>query len=94
MSVEEIDPIFNYLAFYKRQFYVLRTLPNNDKEFAEIIESDNTIYPKSNAHRLFFNNVWNINILKDKWFDDSEQITFIRFKTKKYGWEINDKVQD
>ena len=80
-SILVIDSTYNYLQYYKRGFYTLRTMPKHDKKFVKTIKS---IYPsiykntKSNAHRIYFNNVWNLDInnhvSKNDTFDNLEQI--------------------
>ncbi len=95
-SIKDIDSTFNYLAFYKRGFYVLRTMPKHDKKFVKTVKSIYpSIYVKSNAHRIYFNNVWDLDInnyvnYENNDFDRLERIWLIQFKTNKHGWEIDE----
>ena len=95
-SIKDIDSTFNYLAFYKRGFYVLRTMPKHDKKFIKTVKSIYpSIYVKSNAHRIYFNNVWDLDInnyvnYENNDFDMLERIWLIQFKNNKHRWEIDD----
>jgi len=95
-SIKDIDSTFNYLAFYKRGFYVLRTMPKHDKKFIKTVKSIYpSIYVKSNAHRIYFNNVWDLDInnyvnYENNDFDMLERIWLIQFKNNKHGWEIDE----
>jgi hypothetical protein len=85
-SIDEVDPVFNRLAFKERGFYVIRTQPNYDKMVIDLAYSKNNIFVRSNAHRIFFNSLFDLNIEKTDIFDESERVTMCRFKNKKYGW--------
>jgi len=95
-SIKDIDSTYNYLQYYKRGFYTLRTMPKHDKKFIKTIKSIYPpIYAKSNAHRIYFNNVWDLDInnhvSNDKTgFDNLERIWLIQFRNNKHGWEIDD----
>ena len=85
-----IDKQYNELQYNNRKFYTLRTLPRDDKIFSFINRSGNNLFAKSNGHRIFFTEFFDLHIEKDDLFDDSEIVTLIRYRNKKYGWYMNE----
>ena len=88
-----IDKTYNKLQFLNRGSYTLRTLPAYDKFIAGIVQSGNRVFPRSDAHRCFFNNLFGNNIEKDFMFDDLEKIELCKFHNSKYGWVLNECEQ-
>ena len=89
-SHSDIDPVFNRLAFKNRGCYVLRTLPASDKMVCDFAHKDNRLFIQSNAHRIYFNNVFGLNVQHNPCFDNNEIVKICRFKNKKYGWVCNE----
>ena len=84
-ETKEIDKQFAELQYKERGFYVLRI--GGDKNLVSIYSSDNTVWNRSNAHRIFFNSFYDIDIQKDYTFDDQDHIKIIKFKNIKHGWD-------
>lgn len=79
-----LDQQYNELQFSKRDFYTLRI--GADKEVFDILPSKYNIYMRSNAHRIFFNNVFSLHVgYEVSFFDDFEGFRIIRFLNGKHG---------
>jgi len=85
-SIPYVDKAYNYLQFMNRGSYTLRTLPSSDKKYVCTVHAKDGLFVRSNSHRVYFSNLFKIDIFKDASFDDSEYIELCRFKNTKYGW--------
>lgn len=88
---EESCKDYNRISFYIRKFYVLRM--GADKTLEHVAKSDNHVFVKSNAHRIFFENIINgfhdyDQDLRD--FDEYEKFVITKFKSSKHGWRLID----
>ena len=85
-----IDQQFNEIAYNTRQFYVLRI--GADKEIITTLKgSTPPIYTQSNAHRVFFNGVFDLHIeYEPMYYDEYEKFWIIRFRSLNHGVEMDD----
>jgi len=83
-----IDQQYNELQFNKRGFYTLRI--GLDKHVVDIRPSPHAIFCRSNAHRIFFNSVFELHIDKYHIFDDYEIVKIIRFLNSKHGVDLDE----
>jgi hypothetical protein len=90
-SDNNLDKVYNKLQFLNRGSYTLRTLPAGDKFVIARVQSANRVFVRSNAHRIYFNNFFALDVPKDFMFDESEKIELCRFHNTKYGWKFNDE---
>lgn len=79
-------PIFDkqFLVFgYRRGYYDLRL--GVDKKYITKVDG-NKYVNKSNAHRLFFNWFFDLNIENDAFFDHETKIGIVEYESEKYGY--------
>jgi len=65
---------------YKRNGWVLRI--GDDKKIETVLLSKQRFFSKSNAHRLLFERLFDINIVKTNAFDEFENVLFEKYKRK------------
>ena len=75
---------------YGRNYYVLRF--DQDKEIVEILPSDSKKYKKSEAHRIFMEFFFGLNIDYDNSFDDNQNIIFVQYPSNKNGYHDQEKL--
>ena len=83
-----IDQKYNKLQYERRGFYTLRI--SNDKHYTLPITQDNKtpLFVQSNAHRIFFNSIYNLSLLQTNYYDNSDYFKIIRFINEKHGVEM------
>ena len=82
-----IDAVYNDLQFTRRGFYTLRI--GMDKKVIDFVNSKNCIFVRSNAHRIFFNNIFSLDIRHLPFiYDDCERFRVIRFLNGKHGVDV------
>ena len=87
LSSKYIDKEFGYFN-YKRKYYTLRF--DNDKTLDNMLFGLDNNYQKSNAHRLFLNWFFKMNLSKNSLpnFDNETNIEIIQYYSKKHGYHI------
>jgi len=86
-SEVEIDPDFIKYGF-DRGYYTLRI--GKDKHFLLKIRKMGKPFSfrnSSNAHRIFFNNILDMNINKGLYFDNKTRFIIIEFPSDKHGYK-------
>lgn len=78
-----VDQLYNDLQYNKRGFYTLRI--DQDKKIVWEYLSPNGCFVRSNAHRVFLNNQFNIYIAHNGITDNFDMLKIIKFKNKKHG---------
>jgi len=81
-NIADIDKAFNQYN-YMRKYYTLRLAPDksvygyylNTRKYIDV--------EKSNGHREFFNNLFNIKIPKDERFDGEHYFQIVRYEDSK-----------
>lgn len=68
---------------YRRGYYDLRI--GRDKDYISLVSGVN-YSPKSNAHRIFFNWIFHLNINKDKYFDNETAVGIVEYESDKHGY--------
>lgn len=79
-SIPLIDEQFNEFN-YKRKYYTLR-MGDDKSVYAYHGDIHNTPVKdssKSNGHRIFFNNIFSINISRDPYYDNSTYFQMVKY---------------
>jgi hypothetical protein len=83
-TISYMDKEFNKHN-YNRKYYTLRM--GEDKKLYAVFKDTNCYSPqdgsKSNGHRVFFNNLFDLNIAKDDYFDNSTFFQVVYYQDSK-----------
>lgn len=79
----------DFIKFGKRRGYYDLRMDGNDKKLVTVVDGTfNPMYKRSNAHRLFFNIIYHLNIKKNNYFDNYTKFELIEYESKKHGYFI------